>query len=258
MALRSYDAKQMIKVAQDKKLMLFVVKQNRFNAAIGRLREAFEKNEFGKPILATVRVRWSRPQKYYDQAEWRGKYSTDGGIIANQASHHIDILQWFLGRATSVSALGSTSLVDIEAENTCAATIKFASGAIGIVEATGATVPFDLEGSFSLLGDQGSAIIGGYAMNQITNWHPKNGVSVDLDKYNTSPPNVYGFGHELFYKTVMQSLINGQYTNDAITGEDGLRSLELIEGIYESMHLQGPIDLPILNKKSLLGEKYDL
>ena len=163
-------------------------------------------------------------------------------------------MQWFLGEVDSVSAIGSTAMVDIEAENTCVAHIKFKSGAIGVVEATGATVPKDLEGSFSLLGDKGSVVVGGFAMNEISSWQLKSGKEIITDEYKSTPQNVYGFGHELFYETVKESINKNSYSNQTITGNDGLQSLILIEAIYESMHRGEKVSIPLKTKLSLLGE----
>ena len=46
--------------------------------------------------MATIRVRWKRDYQYYKSAKWRGKWETDGGVLCNQAIHHIDLLQWLV------------------------------------------------------------------------------------------------------------------------------------------------------------------
>lgn len=140
---------------------LFVVKQNRFNIPVLKLREALEKGRFGKLVMGTVRVRWCRPQSYYDMDSWRGTWALDGGVLTNQASHHVDLLEWMMGDVDSVYAASSTALANIEVEDTAIAVLKFRSGALGCIEATTATRPRDLEGSISILGEKGSVEIGG-------------------------------------------------------------------------------------------------
>ena len=81
-------------------------------------------------------MRWCRPQAYYDQDTWRGTWALDGGVLTNQASHHIDLLEWIMGDVESVFAMSTTALVDIEAEDTAIVTLKFKNGALGIIEAT--------------------------------------------------------------------------------------------------------------------------
>ena len=136
-----------------------------------QLKKALDQGRFGKLIMGTVRVRWCRTQEYYDQDPWRGSWEFDGGVLCNQASHHIDLLEWMMGDIESVFAKGLTALADIEAEDTAVAVLKFRSGALGIIEATTATRPKDLEGSISILGELGSVEIGGFAANELKTWN---------------------------------------------------------------------------------------
>ena len=132
-----------------------MVQQNRFNPPVQKLKQALDAGRFGKIVLATVRVRWSRNQEYYDANPWRGTWEHDGGVLANQANHHMDMLTWLIGDVESVMGMSATRLVKIETEDTVAATLRFTNGALGIVEATMGTRPKDLEGSISVLGEKG-------------------------------------------------------------------------------------------------------
>ena len=105
MALTLDDADRMIEACDLAGCKLFVVKQNRFNVPVAKLREALEAGRFGKLVLGTVRVRWCRPQSYYDQDPWRGTWAFDGGVLTNQASHHVDLLEWMMGEVGSVFAI---------------------------------------------------------------------------------------------------------------------------------------------------------
>ncbi len=170
MALRLQDADDMIRACDEAGVKLFVVKQNRFNVPVVKAREALEAGRFGRLILGTVRVRWCRDQAYYDQDKWRGTWAYDGGVLTNQASHHVDMLEWFFGDVVSVHARAITALAKIETEDTAVATLKFRNGALGIIEATTAARPTDLEGSLSILGEKGTVEIAGFAVNQIRHW----------------------------------------------------------------------------------------
>jgi UDP-N-acetyl-2-amino-2-deoxyglucuronate dehydrogenase len=236
MALTLSDADAMIRACESAKVRLFVVKQNRFNVPVVKLREAIVQERFGKIVLGTVRVRWCRPQSYYDQASWRGTWAMDGGVLSNQASHHIDLLEWMLGDVKSVFAMSSTALANIEAEDTAVATLRFKSGALGLIEATTATRPEDLEGSISVLGEGGSVEIGGFAVNKMKTWsfvEPRPGDSDVLDRFSVNPPNVYGFGHQSYYENVIACLTTG--APPLVDGTEGRRSLEVINAIYESI-----------------------
>ena len=119
-------------------------------------------------ILANVL--WTRPQDYYDMAKWRGTYELDGGCLSNQASHYVDLVQWFGGEVEDVKALYSTQKIKMEAEDTISVAIKFKTGAIGSINATVLTYPKNLEGSLTILGDKGTVRVGGFALNQIEHW----------------------------------------------------------------------------------------
>lgn len=86
--------------------------------------------------MGTARIRWCREQSYYDQDKWRGTWLYDGGIFANQASRHIDLLLWMFGDVVPVFAKSSTQLVNIDTEDTGIAVLRFKNGALGVVEAT--------------------------------------------------------------------------------------------------------------------------
>src|SRR6185436_4940942 len=131
---------------------------------------------------------------------WRGTWQHDGGVFANQASHHVDLLEWMLGDVDSVFAKSRTALVNVETEDTAVAVLQFANGALGVIEATTACRPKDLEGSISILGEGGSVEIAGFAVNEIRTWNfvKPEPIDADIAKFSVNPPNVYGFGHQAY------------------------------------------------------------
>jgi UDP-N-acetyl-2-amino-2-deoxyglucuronate dehydrogenase len=254
MALTLYDADAMIQACDAAGIKLFVVKQNRFNVPVVKLREALVQGRFGKLVLGTVRVRWCRPQEYYDQAQWRGKWAMDGGVLTNQASHHIDMLEWMLGDVESVFARSTTALARIEAEDTAVVTLKFRNGALGIIEATTAARPRDLEGSISILGEGGTVEIAGFAVNEMKTWQFVEKLPGDDEvkqKFSVNPPNVYGFGHQVYYDYVVNCITNnGPHLVDGFVGR---KSLELICAIYESIETGKEVFLRFSPKHCKLG-----
>jgi UDP-N-acetyl-2-amino-2-deoxyglucuronate dehydrogenase len=256
MALTLDDADAMIRACDASGARLFVVKQNRFNVPVLKLRQALEAGRFGKLVLGTVRVRWCRPQSYYDQDAWRGTWALDGGVLTNQASHHVDLLEWMMGDVDSVFAMSSTALADIEAEDTAVVTLRFRNGALGIIEATTAARPTDLEGSISVLGEGGTVEIGGFAVNKMKVWKfgkPEPDDDEVMEKYSVNPPNVYGFGHQAYYEHVVDSIVND--TRHLVDGLEGRRSLELINAIYESVETGREVPLRFRPKYCRLGAK---
>jgi predicted dehydrogenase len=177
--------------------------------------------------------------------------------LANQASHHIDLLEWMLGRVESVFAKSVHALAKIEAEDTAVVIIKFASGALGMIEATTATRPVDLEGSLSILGEKGTVEIGGFSANHLKVWKrtdaPANEEKEMLEKYAMNPPNAYGFGHQAFLQNVVDCL--DHQVSALVDGLEGRKSLELITAIYESIETGKEVILSFKPQKCRLGER---
>ncbi len=229
-------------------VQLFVVKQNRLNPAIQLLRRAVDKGRFGRIFSANATVRWSRPQEYYDSADWRGTWEFDGGAFMNQASHYVDLIQWLVGPVESVIAKTATLARRIEAEDIGAAVLKFRSGAIGVIDVSMLTFPRNLEGSITILGERGSVKIGGTAVNKVEVWQFAEYDDDDkaIDAAATNPPTVYGFGHLGYYENVA-AVLRGEARPDT-DGRSGRKSLELILGIYESARTGREVPLPLVRR----------
>jgi UDP-N-acetyl-2-amino-2-deoxyglucuronate dehydrogenase len=224
---------------------LFVVKQNRLNAPVQLLKRAVDKGRFGRLFMANCTVRWTRPQDYYDQAPWRGTWEFDGGAFMNQASHYVDLVQWIMGPVESVVAKTATLARRIEAEDAGAAVMRFRSGALGVMEVSMLTYPKNLEGSITLMGERGTAKIGGTAVNRVEHWQFADYDDDDklVEQSNTNPPSVYGFGHEAYYRNVL-AVLRGQAPPET-DGRAGRKSLELILGIYESARTGRDVPIPL-------------
>jgi UDP-N-acetyl-2-amino-2-deoxyglucuronate dehydrogenase len=245
MAISLEGADALVDACDDARVHLFVVKQNRLNAGIQLLKRALDRGRFGRVYMANCTVRWTRPQDYYDQAPWRGTWEFDGGAFMNQASHYVDLFQWLLGPVESVVAKTATLARRIEAEDSGAAVMRFRSGALGVMEVTMLTYPKNLEGSITVLGERGTAKIGGTAVNRVEHW-----IFADYDDddklveaASTNPPNVYGFGHEAYYRNVV-AVLRGEAPPET-DGRAGRKSLELILGIYESARTGRDVPLPL-------------
>ncbi len=256
MALNLADADLMIEACKKNNVKLFVVKQNRFNKPIMKLREAIEKKYFGKLVLATIRVRWARHQEYYNNDSWRGTWLLDGGVIGNQASHHIDMLEWMMGDVYSVFSKTNTALAKIEAEDTALAIIKFKNGALGIIEATTAARPTNIEGSISILGEKGTVVVGGIAMNKLEIWRFEDAEKdVVEEEFSENPPDVYGFGHQSFYQHVLDCIVNKEKI--LVDGNEAKKSIMLVNAMYESDEKGIEILMENAEGSSRLGKKND-
>lgn len=237
------------------------VKQNRYNVAVRHLKDAINQGRLGTPRLASVRVLWSRQPIYYD--DWHGKWSMAGGVLANQAIHHIDLLWWLLGDVKRVSAIATYDNYT-EVETGLVATLEFTSGCIATIEATTLTRPKDLEGSLTILGDKGLVELGGFAVNKIKTWQFKTEKLNDsyIRVANEKPPDVYGFGHIKLYEDIIKQL---NQIKECGPDDDvpcllppiplwhSQKVLEIVHAIYEAMETGRVIELNGKYPNSRLG-----
>jgi UDP-N-acetyl-2-amino-2-deoxyglucuronate dehydrogenase len=235
----------MVRACDEAKVRLFVVKQNRCNATLQLLKRAMTEKRFGRIHMVHINVFWTRPQSYYDQGNgWRGTWEFDGGAFMNQASHYIDLLDWLIGPVASVQAMVSTTR-DIEVEDTGVMNVRWRNGALGSVAVTMLTYPKNLEGSITILGEYGTVRIGGVAVNEIQHWEfaePRDyDELVRSASYETT--SVYGFGHPLYYKNVVD-VLRGEAEPET-DGREGLKSLEILIAAYLSARDGKTVSLPL-------------
>ncbi len=232
--VRVEDVDRAIRACDEAKVRYLVVKQNRFNRTVQLARRALEAGRFGRVNMILSNVLWTRPQDYYDQARWRGTWELDGGALSNQASHYVDLIQWFGGAVERVHAFSATLGRRIEAEDTLVLNLRFRSGALGSLNVTTLTYPRNLEGSLTILGERGTVRIGGIALNRILEWsfedqHP---MDREVSEADTAPPSVYGFGHLDFYRHCLDVLEEG--AEPLVTGREARKTVEIIQAAYRS------------------------
>jgi UDP-N-acetyl-2-amino-2-deoxyglucuronate dehydrogenase len=245
MATRWQDGKRMVHACDQAGVHLFVVKQNRRNATLQLVKRAVEKRRFGRIYMVSINVFWTRPQSYYDSAAWRGTWEFDGGAFMNQASHYVDLLDWLIGPVESVQAYTATLARHIQVEDTGVVSIRWRTGALGSMSVTMLTYPKNFEGSITIIGEKGTARVGGVAVNRIDHWEfaepDPDDATVQQASYQTT--SVYGFGHPLYYDNVIQAL-RGEAVPDT-DGREGLRSLEILIATYLSARDGRRVALPL-------------
>ena len=245
MATRWKEGCAMVEACDKAGVRLFVVKQNRRNATLQLLKRAVEQKRFGSIYSVAVNVFWTRPQAYYDSAKWRGTWEFDGGAFMNQASHYIDLLDWLIGPVESVMAYTGTLARQIEVEDSGVAAIRWRSGAMGTLNVTMLTYPQNLEGSITILGEKGTVRVGGVAVNEIQHWEfaDQRPEDATIRQASYATTSVYGFGHPLYYDNVIQTL-RGEAEPET-DGREGLKSLELLIGLYLSARDGRRVALPL-------------
>lgn len=228
--------------------------QNRFNKSIQKIRDAVEKNRFGKLLYGTAHIRWARDYEYYSRAKWRGTWEQDGGALMNQCIHDIDLLRWMMGDDIQ-EVVGMTDRLKhdyIEAEDLGIALIKFRNGSYGIVEGTTDVYPKNLEETLYIFGDKGTVKAGGEAVNIIEEWRFSDYLDDPEEvkkECHELPPNVYGFGHSKLYADMIDAIKNNRAPY--VDGEAGRRALELVLAIYLSAATGKSVQLPLKHCKTL-------
>jgi UDP-N-acetyl-2-amino-2-deoxyglucuronate dehydrogenase len=245
MSTQLADAQALIDAIEHAQTQCFVVKQNRLNAPVQALAHALQQQRFGKVYFVTANVFWTRPQAYYDQASWRGTWALDGGALMNQACHYVDLLQWLIGPVASVQAMSATLARKIEAEDSIVLNLRWCHGALGSMNVTMLTYPRNLEGSITVMGEQGTVKIGGVALNHIEHWEFAESKPEDelITQSNYDTGSVYGFGHTAYYHEVIACL-RGRADNH-IDAREGYKTVELLTAAYQSARDGTTVSLPL-------------
>lgn len=243
-----------VKLAAENKRMYAPIVQNRFNPAVRALKESFDQGRFGRQVLSTIRLRWCRLQDYYMDG-WHGTWEMDGGVINQQAFHHVDALQWIAGPIAEVCSAEANALNHLEAEDTMVAVLRFEDGSLGTIEATTAIRPEDVEASISIAGEGGMVVIGGIALNEIHTWKfvdPQPEDSTMPEYTSQTVPTGYGLSHGPLIQEIIDRLEKGELS-PPISGEDTLAAVRLVHALYRSIEVGGWVALGDLPLSARLG-----
>jgi predicted dehydrogenase len=214
-----------------------------------RIRQALDAGRFGRLILVDAQVPWFRTQAYYDSATWRGTWKLDGGgALMNQSIHIIDLMLWFAGVPQSVYAVTDTlTHTGIEVEDTAAAVVRFANGAVGTITASTCCAP-GFSRRLEIAGDRGSAVLEG---DRLVRWLFADQSEEDDDVLArgrggenmpdgaSAPGAIRHEGHRRQIEDLTKAILTG--CQPLVSGNEARRSVELICGIYESSRTGLPV-----------------
>lgn len=231
--LKIHHANKLIKYSKKKKLMYGAVFQNRYNLPIKFAKKIIQKNQIGKITGFSVSVIWCRYQNYYED-EWHGSWKLDGGVVSQQAIHHLDAINWLIGPIKEVNALKTNAINKLQAEDTMVSLIKNKSGVLGTFQATTAARPEDLKAEILINGSKGSILINGVALNNLGALNLKNYKNLNKKKYSQKVPSGYGLGHIEFIKEVIKSLRLGKNIVPPIDPVESLHVQKIIHALYLS------------------------
>ncbi len=232
----------MIEACHKAGVKLATIFPSRFHHSSKLMKQAVDMGRFGTLSLGDAYVKWFRTQEYYDSGAWRGTWALDGGgALMNQAIHSVDLLLWLMGPVSEVMAHTATLAHErIEVEDVATASIRFANGALGVIEATTAGYPGSLK-KIELSGSKGMAIL---EEEDIIKWEfaeskPEDDqLRQEMQGKTTSgggaadPAAIGHHAHAELFRDFLEAIRDDR--PPAIDGAEGRRSVELILAIYES------------------------
>ena len=151
-ALSIEDAQRVIECGKENDVRVCACHQNRYNKSVQKVFSAIEDRQLGKLMYATGNIRWNRGENYFQQADWRGTWEQDGGVLMNQCIHNLDLLLWLMGGEVTEVFAYTDRLTHpyIEAEDIGLALVKFKNGGYGVIEGTTNIYPANFEETLSL------------------------------------------------------------------------------------------------------------
>jgi predicted dehydrogenase len=223
-------------------VLLCTIFPSRFGDANQELKKALDAGRFGRLTLGETTCKWWRSQAYYDEGGWKGTLALDGGgALMNQAIHNVDLLQWFMGDVTAISGFTATLAHErIEVEDTAVACLRFASGALGVIQATTSVHP-GLPKTIAVHGDRGTAVI---EQDDLLRWEFLDALPDDdalrarfaqksgASGGSSNPASISHEGHRRQLADFVSAIQHGG--KPAVDGREGRKSVAIIEAIYRS------------------------
>jgi UDP-N-acetyl-2-amino-2-deoxyglucuronate dehydrogenase len=243
---------RIIEACAKNRVQLCTIFPSRFVDANRELKAAVDAGRFGRLTLGETTCKWWRPQSYYDEGGWKGTQALDGGgALMNQAIHNVDLLQWMMGRVTHICGMTATLAHErIEVEDTAVACLRFANGALGVIEAATSVHP-GLPKTIAVHGDKGTAVI---EQEDILRWEltperPEDqkikerfSQKVGASGGASNPAAISHLYHARQLADFAQSIETGKAP--LVDGGEGRKAVEIILGIYESAATKHVVELP--------------
>jgi UDP-N-acetyl-2-amino-2-deoxyglucuronate dehydrogenase len=254
---------KIIEACQRAGVVLATIFPSRFHESSLELKRAVEQGRFGRLTLGDAVVKWHRSQDYYDSGAWRGTWELDGGgALMNQAIHSVDLLTWLMGPVVEIRS--KTALLAhqrIAVEDVALATVTFANGALGVIEASTAVYPGYLK-RIEIHGTEGSAVM---EEEDVVRWDfamPNRHDAAVLQAMSqrrsagggaADPKAIGHHGHARHFQDVLNAIKKG--TKPAVDGHEGRRSVEIILAIYKAAETGRAVNLPLKNDPTLKARK---
>jgi predicted dehydrogenase len=242
---------RIIEACDRRRVKLCTIFPSRFGDANQTLKKAVDAGRFGRLTLGETTCKWWRPQSYYDEGGWKGTKALDGGgALMNQAIHNVDLLSWMMGPVTHIAGFTATLAHErIEVEDTAVACLRFANGALGVIQAATSVHP-GLPKTIAVHGDRGTVVI---EQDDVLRWEitpetagdqaikqrfaQKTGASGG----SNNPAAISHVGHARQLADFARAIETG--TEPLVDGREGRKAVEIILGIYRSAETGRTVEL---------------
>jgi len=244
---------RLIEAAEEAGVQLVTIFPSRFGIAAQELKKAVDQGRFGRLTIGDAYVRWWRTQEYYDSGGWRGTWKLDGGgALMNQSIHCVDLIQWYMGDASAVTAIaGCLAHKRIEVEDAAMAAVEWANGAFGVIQGTTAAWP-GVGKKIAISGDAGSVVM---EEDAITFWEFKKKRARDAtvrerlahgEDFGSGASDPMAFSPENHRRQIAdfcRALERG--TKPLVDGREGRKAVEIILAAYKSAETGKRVELPL-------------
>ncbi len=227
-------ADRLIAACRDAGVKLSCISQHRFDPDIAYLKKAIEEGALGKITFGGSHTKWYRSQEYYDSGDWRGTWALDGGgALMNQSVHYVDMVQYLCGPVSEIQAQCATlSHERIEVEDVAVATLKFKSGALGLLEGNTTAYP-GFYTRLDIYGTKGGVVI---ENDVVKEWRVDGYPAPDAVQQNgpkgAASAVIYGKSHTRQISDVVNAILEDR--DPLVTGEEARAPLAIVLGVYES------------------------
>ncbi len=233
------------------RVQLCTIFPSRFGDANQTLKAAVNAGRFGRLTLGETTCKWWRPQSYYDEGGWKGTRALDGGgALMNQAIHNVDLLSWLMGPVTQLCGFTATLAHErIEVEDTAVACLRFANGALGVIQAATSVHP-GLPKTIAVHGDRGTVVI---EQDDVLRWELTPETPEDrairarfahkthASGGSSNPAAISHTGHARQLTDFVRAIETR--TAPLVDGREGRKAVEIILAIYRSAETGRVVEL---------------
>ena len=241
MSLTLEQADELIRTANETGVKVCIISQFRFTPAVQAVKKAIEAGALGKIVSGSLQMKYFRSDEYYASGAWRGTWAMDGGgCLMNQGIHGVDLLQYLVGPVTRVSAFCKTQTRPIETEDSAAAALEFACGAVGTLEGSTTCFP-GYPRRIEICGEKGSVVL---EEDEIVRWdlpeeRPETQESVSAAA--SDPSAIRAEGHERQLANMVRAILGEEPL--WVDAKEGKKPVEIILSIYRSSETGRPVEI---------------